>query len=212
MQEGYADAHIVRQVVRPKPEIKQIDPFSPQEIKAILAALDRPYTRSDYRHRMKATILLLLDTGLRASEVCSLTVDMIDVRSGKIIVMGKGSKERAVEIGPRTSQAIWKWIQYSGGKPGHPLFTSKTGRRIDRDALAHRVRELGLKAGVANCHPHRFRHTFAIMFLRNGGNAYALQQLLGHSSMETVRIYIKLAQVDLEQAHRRASPVENLKL
>lgn len=212
ISEGFVLDHIVRQVKRPRAEIRQVDPFSDLEIRSILAALNRPYTRTDYKHRMRAVVMLLLDTGLRASEICGLTVDQVDVRSGKLIVMGKGDKERRVEFGPRTSQALWKWIQFSGGRGGHPLFTSKTGRRIDRDALAHRIRELGIKAGVLNCHPHRFRHTFAVMFLRNGGNVYALQALLGHSSMDTVRRYVKLAQVDLEQAHRRASPVENLRL
>ena len=89
------------------------------------------------------------------------------------------------------------------------------------DAHVHYLRRKGFvkgllkemdEAGVERCHPHRFRHTFAIMFLRNGGNSLALQRLLGHSTMEMVRHYVKLSEVDLAQAHRRASPVENLRL
>jgi integrase/recombinase XerD len=59
---------------------------------------------------------------------------------------------------------------------------------------------------------HVYLHTFAVMFLRNGGSSLALQRLLGHSTMEMVRVYVKLSEVDLQQAHRRASPVENLRL
>ena len=91
-------------------------------------------------------------------------------------------------------------------------FGTRTGRSMDRDELAHRIHAMGLRAGVENTHPHRFRHTFAVMFLRNGGNSLALQRLLGHSTMEMVRHYVKLSEVDLQQAHRRASPVENLRL
>ena len=65
---------------------------------------------------------------------------------------------------------------------------------------------------MPDCHPHRFRHTFAVNFLRNGGDPYALQMLLGHESMEMVRHYIALASADLTAAHQKASPVANWKL
>lgn len=71
---------------------------------------------------------------------------------------------------------------------------------------------LGVKAGVQDCHPHRFRHTFAVNFLRNGGNAFELQMALGHTTLETVQTYLSLAQTDLDAAHRKASPVENWQL
>jgi len=58
-------------------------------------------------------------------------------------------------------------------------------------------------------HPHRFRHTFAINFLRNGGDAYSLQEILGHTSMDTVNIYLKIANTDLLAAHQRASPIKH---
>ena len=89
---------------------------------------------------------------------------------------------------------------------------TRTGKKLDRDELAKRLHSMGLRAGVEKCHPHRFRHTFAVMFLRNGGSSLALQRLLGHSTMEMVRHYVKLSEVDLKDAHRRASPVENLRL
>jgi integrase/recombinase XerD len=66
--------------------------------------------------------------------------------------------------------------------------------------------------GDPNLHPHRFRHTFAIQFLRNGGNIFALQQLLGHSSLEMVKHYAQLAEMDLENAATHSSPADNWRL
>jgi site-specific recombinase XerD len=67
---------------------------------------------------------------------------------------------------------------------------------------------VGKRAGV-HAYPHKFRHTGATMFLRNGGNVFELKEILGHSTMEMVQRYVHLAQVDIAEAHRRASPVHN---
>jgi site-specific recombinase XerD len=83
---------------------------------------------------------------------------------------------------------------------------------MTRTKLAEMFRSVGNRAGVKNVHPHRLRHTFAIQYLRNGGNAYTLQMMLGHSTLETVKLYLKLAQVDIDVMHRRASPVDNWRL
>ena len=210
MKEGLVDAHQVRALNAPKADSKQVEPFSENDIKLLYHQVSGT---TAYKYKLKAAMLLLLDTGLRASEICSLTIADLHLREGYAIVMGKGNKERRVEFGPRTSQAIWKYLSgRATARPSDPFLISRTGKKMDRDELAKRIHAMGLQAGVENCHPHRFRHTFAVMFLRNGGSSLALQRLLGHSTMEMVRHYVKLSEVDLKQAHRRASPVENLKL
>jgi len=70
------------------------------------------------------------------------------------------------------------------------------------------LQRIGRRAGVAGVTVHRFRHTFAINFLRNGGNVLALQELLGHEKLDTVRIYARLAEVDLRRAQQAASPAD----
>ena len=97
-------------------------------------------------------------------------------------------------------------------KTSAPLFATKDGRPLTRVALLELVSDLGAKAGVVDTHPHRFRHTFAINFLRNGGNVYELQMALGHSSLDMVKRYLSLAQTDLDRAHQEASPVANWRL
>jgi len=79
---------------------------------------------------------------------------------------------------------------------------------LNRSALQQLLEVIGVRAGVSNCHPHRFRHTFAIQFLRNGGNIYTLQAMLGHTTLDMVKKYLAIAQTDLDRDHEKASPVK----
>ena len=166
--------------------------------------------------RNRAIILLLLDTGVRASELCGLAIHHADLNNKRILVMGKGSKERALPISPRTTKTLWRYLttEQKDEQVNAPLFLGSHGDPLNRDALLKLLIRLGVKAGVQRCHPHRFRHTFAVNFLRNGGNAFELQMALGHTTLQMVQTYLALAQAqaDLDAAHRRASPVEKWRL
>lgn len=222
--EGLAAENIVRKLTPPKAEQKEVVPLTESEVKAIMSALNRSrvYVRQgtsvDHAlgsfERNRAIILLMLDTGLRASELCDLRVEDMDNRNNRIFVRkGKGMKERMLPFSPRTGQMIWRYLAARHDtQPGDPLFTSKLNRSMTRTKLAEMFANIGRRAGVPNFHPHRLRHTFAIQYLRNGGNAYTLQAMLGHSSLDMVKRYLKLAQTDLDTAHRRASPVDNWRL
>jgi integrase/recombinase XerD len=225
LKENLVVANIIRALDWPKPEQRAIIPFTQSDLRAMLAALDRsaPYTRPGKREcshslgaavRNRAILLLLLDTGVRASELCELKLTDTDLSNRRILVMGKGKKERFIPLSPSTAQALWRYISTRPTPQDNTdrTFLTPVGRALDRHDLLKILRRIGHRAGVADVHPHRFRHTFAITFLRNGGNAYALQEILGHSSMTMVRRYLALAQTDLEQAHRHASPVSNWNL
>lgn len=82
-------------------------------------------------------------------------------------------------------------------------FLSEQNRPLTGTAVYQLLRSLGKRTGVKDVHPHRFRHTFAIQYLRNGGDIYTLQRLLGHSTMEMVRNYLAIANSDDEKAHRQ---------
>ena len=90
-----------------------------------------------------------------------------------------------------------------------PLFATIAGKHVDRTALGKMIKTCAKRAGVLNAYPHRFRHTYAITFLRNGGSPLALQDILGHSSLETVRLYVHLAEVDIKADQAKASPADS---
>jgi site-specific recombinase XerD len=83
---------------------------------------------------------------------------------------------------------------------------------MSRHTLRRLINRLGERAAVPGANVHRFRHTFGISFLRNGGQIFALQRILGHASLEMVRRYLAIAQADVERAHQDASPVSNWRL
>lgn len=223
-KERLVPANILHQVERAKPEKRAIVPFSETDIRAMINAVNRSraYTRPGKRQsdhelpapeRSLAIILLLLDTGIRATELCELAFPDVDFRNSRIKVFGKGSKERSIPFSPRTGQALWKYAATRKQDSfGDTFFLTDESRPLDRTQLYHRLEAIAGRAGVPQFNPHRFRHTFAINYLRNGGDPYTLQILLGHSSMDMVSRYLAIAQADLDAKHRRASPVENWRL
>lgn len=221
-EQGYARANPLRQIERPRPETRAIVPFSENEIRAMLGALgrSRPYndrgTTATHslpnQERNRAMILLMLDTGLRAEELCGARVEDLDLKNQHLKVFGKGDKERILPFCARTAQAIWKYLAGRGSPATGALFQTEDGAPLDRHRVYKQLGAIGRRAGVRGAHPHRFRHTFAINFLRNGGNIYVLQMLLGHTTLDMCKKYLNLAQADLESVHRIASPVANMRL
>jgi len=211
-----------RLVRLPKRQKPQIEPFSREQVDALLACCDG---YSEHGVRNHAIILTLLDTGARAQELCSLTLADINFAALTIRVLhGKGDKPRMVRFGKATKEAILRYtnlyrppdLDNDPSQPG-PLFVSRNASTIGSltvRGLEMMIHKLGQAAGLreVRCSPHTFRHTFALNFLRNGGQLAELQALLGHEQLGTVLIYVKLAGLDLSAAMRKASPVDNWKL
>jgi len=158
--------------------------------------------------RNKAIILILLDCGIRVSELANLKIDDVDMKRGVIIVMGKGSKQRLARLGLKTQKALWNYMVYR--KNTSPwLWINRNGKRLTATGVQQMIRELGWKVGI-RLHPHLLRHTFAISFLRNGANTFECQYALGHSSLEMTRRYCQaLSFDDVFRRHELASPVDN---
>lgn len=218
--------HPIRGVVQqPIFKKKEIKPYTQEELQALMDVCDAASAWRSQRGKLvkrerntaqrdKAIIILFTDTGLRASELCDLQINDYNEKNGEVHVRhGKGDKERTVVAGKTAQKALWRYLaSRPGAKPTDPLFTSHTGQHLDIDSLRDLIKRLADKAGVKNATLHRFRHTFAINFLRNGANVIELQRFLGHENMATVTIYVNLAQSDIADAQRRASPADNWRL
>lgn len=220
--EDIVDRHIVQATPRPKPEKRAIHPFTESDVRALVSACERSvtYERAGKRVcanlrptavRDKAIIFLLCDTGLRASELSDLKMLDLDLKNRQIRVFGKGKKERILKFSPATGNALWRYVRLhrDDAFPNNYLFVTEDGAYFSRLALLQLLNRLGDRAGIQGCHPHRFRHTFAIQFLRNGADVFALQAALGHSSLDMVRQYLQIVQADLNAVHEAASPVAN---
>lgn len=218
-------------VPAPKYTVAQVETFTKEEIENLLKVCEYcRESRTDQRRKFtmrrptgrrdRAIILTLFDTGLRAGELCALRIGDVDLKTGRVIVNhgalggSKGGKGRMVFMGKATRRAVWRYLadRDDGDDPEPPLFIAKNSRPMNPNGLRLLVTALGQKAEIAKCHPHKFRHTFAITYLRSGGDLFTLKSLLGHNSLEMVQHYARIAEVDIEQAHRRASPADNWRL
>ncbi|MBI9042938.1 MAG: tyrosine-type recombinase/integrase [Anaerolineaceae bacterium] len=216
------EKNMIRSIARPKAPKKDIIPYTHDDIKALLNACDysRAYSRPGkkicqnkilHSHRNKTIMILMLDTGIRLSELSDLKIADVELTNQRLVVeRGKGDKERVVPFSSRTGKNIWKYLATrKSDNMKEALFSTKTNRHILPGNIHDFIERAGDRAGVRHAHPHRFRHTFAIEYLRNGGDIFSLQRILGHSTLDMVKRYLSIAQADIESAHRRASPVDN---
>ena len=215
ISEGIVDSNPFRKVRIPKPPRNIIPTFSKPQLQILLNAID---TSTSEGYRDMVVILILLDTGLRVSELTSLMLKDVRLAEGVFKVSGKGRKERLIPIGKASQRILWNYINRYRPEPANPpcdlVFLTKDGWPLTKNRVQKMMMKYGKKADIkgVRCSPHTLRHTGAVMFLRNGGDVFNLQRLLGHSSLEMTRHYCELADVDVKRAHSIASPVDNLNL
>jgi len=164
-------------------------------------------------YRNHAMVLTLLDCGLRVSELCGVRVQDLDLAHDALNVTGKGARERQVFFGQRLGRILRSWLsKRTLSLPGEAFFCSRQGYALTRHTVMHLIQKLARQAGLSSvrCSPHTLRHTFATEFIRNGGDPFSLQRLLGHSHISTTMIYVHMAGTTLREAHAKASPVDRL--
>jgi site-specific recombinase XerD len=204
----------VRRVKMPRLPQTILPALSLVQVRAILAAARQTPTPE----RDEAIVRVLTDTGVRASELCGLTWGDVNLESGRVFIRaGKGAKDRWVILGGCTRRAL---ITYQATLPHAADNSDAVFQRVNNRFPGGGLRYAGLKelllrlgaaAGVPGCHAHAFRRTFAVEWLRAGGDVVRLSRILGHADQTMVtRHYLPLLTDDLADAHRQHSPGDRL--
>lgn len=181
----------------PPSRTQPVRPFTLGEIdRLILATRSYPPTAL----RDQAIIAVLYNTGLRAGELCTLRRS--DITEGAVRVRGKGDRTRIVGVEPTAWALLMTHLAPIRSGNGRYAFSGLTA-----SGLYQLLSRLARVAGVPDVHPHRFRHTFAVEFLRNGGQIHNLQTILGHSRIETTMRYAAYEQAERAvEEQRRLAP------
>ncbi len=207
-REGLLLENPLNNIKAPKVDNKIIEPLSSSEVSSLLNQCSKK-TVLDVRNR--AIVSMFLDCGLRISELASLTMNDIDLETGSItILQGKGGKQRIVCIGKRALQALRKYVIYYRTSKNNRVFMNRNGEPLEIRGIKMLIKRLGQRTKI-KVHPHKFRHTFAISYLRNGGDVFSLKYVLGHSTLHmTMRYLQSLGASDAANAQRKYSPLDNL--
>ncbi len=185
------------------------DTVSREEMNRILS---QPGDATPPTLRDSAMLELLYATGLRVSELLSLTMNSINWQVGFLVVMGKGSKERVVPIGKTAYDVVRRYVDEARplmikSKTTDVLFLNRFGGSFTRQGLWKIIVHYAQKAGLQkSVHPHTFRHSFASHLLEGGADLRAVQVMLGHSDISTTQIYTHVTKDRLKEIHRQFHP------
>ncbi|MCX8956917.1 site-specific tyrosine recombinase XerD [Erwinia psidii] len=175
--------------------------------------LQAPGTEQPVELRDKAMLELLYATGLRVTELVSLTFNNLSLRQGVVRVTGKGNKERLVPLGEEAIYWLEQFIEYGrpwllNGQTLDVLFPSNRAQQMTRQTFWHRIKHYATLAGIDSekLSPHVLRHAFATHLLNHGADLRVVQMLLGHSDLSTTQIYTHVATARLRQLHQQHHP------
>lgn len=190
------------------PKLWQLIPdvLTNQEVEALLSQpkMDTPLGARDL-----AILELLYASGLRVTELCKLC--LYDVDEEKVRVMGKGGKERVVPVGRKALEAIDLYLlKFRGGATldrKEPLFVSRGGKPLERVQVWRLIKKYAKGANIKkNISPHTLRHSFATHLLDNGADVRVIQEMLGHSSIDSTDRYTHISKAHLKKAFEHFHP------
>jgi integrase/recombinase XerD len=209
VQDGLLDKSPIHDVETPRQERKLPNILSVSEVEALIKS---PDIATPLGLRDRALFELIYATGLRVSELMSLSLNSINLEAGYILVLGKGSKERVIPVG----EEALKWVKlYTvesrhkllAGKNSKYLFTNRSGARMSRQGFWKLIKKYCLKLGITKkISPHSLRHSFASHLLEGGADLRSVQTMLGHEDISTTQIYTHVARERLKSVHDKYHP------
>jgi site-specific recombinase XerD len=167
--------------------------------------------------RNRAVLWVLLDTGMRESELCGMRFMDFDRRRGTLYITGKGAKERKILLGQRGYHYLCAYLDHWRGEPENTeerLLLTDDGSPLTPHAVRQLFRRLKRISGIADkrVSAHTCRHWYAIRFLLKGGKLFALQRHLGHETLEMVKVYAYITDQDAEDEKRKFSPADDVEI
>jgi integrase/recombinase XerD len=176
------------------------------------ALLEAPDVDDPVGLRDRAMLETLYATGLRVTELVSLTLPQVSREMGVVRVVGKGSKERLVPLGEEALAWLGRYLAQGrsailGARQSTALFVTGRGEAMTRQAFWYRIKLHGRSAGIAQAiSPHVLRHAFATHLVNHGADLRVVQLLLGHADISTTQIYTHVARERLKDVHRKHHP------
>lgn len=207
-QEGYLETNVAADLKLIKAANRAIFTFSQEQIAAIL---QQPDTTTFTGLRDLTMMLVLLETGMRVMELTNIKVEDIDFQSGTIrIPSGKGRKPRVVPIQRTCLNQLDRYLRERGEQPFNDCWITLNNTPLRLAAVKRIMIEHCKAAHIEGTRgsAHTFRHTMAKTYLLNGGDAFSLMHILGHTNIEMTQRYVDLFSQDLHDQHQKASPIE----
>ncbi|OTW70631.1 integrase [Bacillus thuringiensis serovar roskildiensis] len=188
---------------------KEVVPtLSKDQIKLLLSLCDR---KTFVGVRDYTIMMLMLDTAIRVNELAN--IEVVDVKHNEIVIREtKTFFERIVPMSKKLKEQMEIYIKIRGYAESDKLFINQDGNELKKRSIQTRIERYGKLSGIKDVRvsAHTFRHTSAKLFIQNGGNAFHLQQLLGHTSLEITKKYVNLWATDIAESHKKYGALNNI--
>lgn len=208
MSKGIAETDCAKNIKAPKIEKKAPEILQMSEV---IKLLEEPKGKNPKELRDKAMLELLYATGIRVSELITLTTSQLNIQMS-YIVCKDGQKERIIPFGIKAREALLNYLEYSRGfmldnPDSEILFVNCSGQSMSRQGFWKLIKSYAEKAGITTeITPHTLRHSFAAHLVENGADLKSVQEMMGHSDISTTQIYANLKQSKLRDVYSKAHP------
>lgn len=189
--------------VRPLPRILTVD-----QVRRLLATFDRP----TYHDALSSALAnLLYSTGARISEICTADVGHLELEAGRLLLEGKGGRQRYAPVLPPAAEALARYLRWTAGyhrRGGRALLVGPRGGRLSRRTALELIQDGASRARLnMRAYPHLLRHSIATHLIEGGADLRTVQEFLGHAKIQTTEIYLHVATRHLRAAVERAHPL-----